>query len=138
VESYGLCDVARLTGVSVSTLRREVRAGDRDAFRAGRTWRFTWRQLAFVAFNVWSLAEIHEALGADACAVLPPLLALRTVTVRLPEYIIRALETDAADRHISLDHYLYGELVDFAGTACDRLAQRIPGYRRAYFYPGEG
>jgi hypothetical protein len=34
-------------------------------------------------------------LGDDAAGVLPPLLALRAVTVCLPEYILRSLETRA-------------------------------------------
>jgi len=135
--SYDLCEVARLTGVSASRLQREVRAGDRDACRNGRAWRFTWRQVAILALESWTLAEIQGALGADAARVLPPLLALRPVTVRLPEYVLRALETCAADRGTTLDHYLYGELIDFAGSMSDHLGHRIPGYRRAYFYPDQ-
>lgn len=134
-ESYDLREAARLTGMTIAQLRREVRAG-RDASEIGRTLRFTWRQLAFIALDRWTLAEIHEALGADAATVLPPLLALRTVTVRLPEYVIRALETIAGDDGTTLDACLYGELVDFAGANCSRLARRIPGYRSAYLYPG--
>src|SRR5688572_252085 len=84
----------------------------------------------------WSLAEIHEALGDDAVAILPPLLTLRVVTVRLPEYVLRALETIASDAGKSLDDCLYGELTDFAGSVSTRVADRIPGYRRAYLFPG--
>jgi len=55
--------------------------------------------------------------------------------MQLPEYILRALETCAADRGTTLDHYLHWELIDFAGSMADRLGHRIPGYRQAYFYP---
>ena len=134
-ESYDLREAARLTGMSVAKLRREVKAG-RDASKIDGALRFTWRQLAFIALDCWTLAEIHEALGADSAKVLPPLLALRKVTVRLPEYVLRALETIARDAGMTLDECLYGELLDFAGANCSRLARRIPGYRSAYFFPG--
>lgn len=134
-ETYDLREAARITGMTVAKLRREVRAG-RDATEIDGALRFTWRQLAFIALDRWTLAEIHEALGADAAKVLPPLLALRTVTVRLPEYVVRALETVASDDGTTLDACLYGELIDFAGAMCSRFTRRIPGYRSAYFFPG--
>lgn len=137
LESYGLADVARLTGVPAGKLRREVRLGYRDAVKAGREWRFTWRQLAFVAFDVWTLAEIDCALGPDAARVLPPLLRLRAVTFRLPEFIIRALETIAGEEQMTLDAALHGELIDFAGTMAGRMDRIAPGYREAYFFPGQ-
>jgi hypothetical protein len=118
-------------------LRREVRLGYRDAVKVGREWRFAWRQLAFVAFDVWTLAEIYAALGPDACRVLPPLLALRAVTVRLPEYIVRTLEAVASDQRTTLDAALHGELVELAGTHLTRLGGTIPGYREAYFFPSQ-
>ena len=112
-ESYCLPDAARLTETPVRGLRREVAANRRDAAKVAGKWRFTWRQVAYLAMERWTLAEIHDALGADAEAVLPPLLALRTVTVRLPEYVIQGLETAASDKGAALDDYLYGELIDF-------------------------
>src|SRR6266852_5060864 len=96
-ESYALREVARLTDTPVRKLRREVAAGLRDAEKKRGQWRFLWRQAVYVAMERWTLAEIHDALGSDAAVVLPPLLALRAVTVRLPEYIVRALETIAAE-----------------------------------------
>ncbi len=137
VESYSVREAAEIAGVPVSTLRREIRAGDRDAIRSGRFWRLAWRQVAYVALDVWTLAEIHDALGVDAASVLPPLLALRTVTVCLPEYIVRALETTAAENGITLDERLKYELIDFAGTMAEQMEAVAPGYRRAYFYPGQ-
>jgi hypothetical protein len=137
LESYGLPAVARLTGIPPGKLRREVRLGYRDAVKVGREWRFAWRQLAFVAFDVWTLAEIHAALGPDACRVLPPLLALRAVTVTLPEYIVLALESIAAEDRTTVDAALGSELVELAGTHLTWLGGTIPGYREAYFFPGQ-
>src|SRR5256885_14227094 len=92
IESYDLAEVACLTGVSLRKLRRDVANGSSDAVKVRGVWRFTWRQAVYVAMERWTLAEIQEALGADAPAVLPPLLALRPVTLHLPEYLLRALE----------------------------------------------
>jgi hypothetical protein len=135
-ESYELREVARLTDIPVRALRRDVAAGLRDAEKVGGVWRFAWRQAAYVALERWTLAEIEDALGSDAATVLPPLLALRTVTVRLPEFIVRALEAVAADERTTLDATLHGELIDFAGSHLTRLQATIPGYRRAYLFPG--
>jgi len=137
-ESYTLCEVARLTGTPARTLRREVARGGHDATKVRREWRFLWRQAVYVAMERWTLAEIQDALGDAAAGVLPPLLALRTVTFRLPEYVVLALESIAANDGTTVDHALYGELIDFAGTHLTRLDGSIPGYRRAYLYPGPG
>jgi hypothetical protein len=135
LESYPLREVARLTGIPPGTLRREVAANRRDALKVHGRWCFTWRQLAFIAFHRWTLTQVHEALGDDAATVLPPLLALRTVTVQLPEYVLRALATLAVDESKTLDDYLYAELIDFAGAVRPLMGDRIDGYRRAYLSP---
>jgi hypothetical protein len=134
-ESYGLPEVARLTGTPLRKLRREVAGNYRDGQKVGGFWRLTWRQAVDVALEAWTLAEIHDALGCDARAVLPPLLALRSVTVRLPEFILRALERIAAESNTTLDHALHGELIDFAGTMAGRMDRIAPGYRAAYLFP---
>lgn len=135
--SYRLSVAARLLGITRGRLEREARADQEDAYRVNGRWRFTWRQVAYLAFRQWSLAEIHEALGCDAATVLPPLLAMRTISVRLPEYLVRAIELSAASDDTTVDDWLHHELVDFAGTVADHLERAIPGFRRAYFFPGE-
>jgi hypothetical protein len=79
---------------------------------------------------------VLDALGSDAANVLPPLLTLRTVTLRLPAYVVLALETIAAEDRMTLDDALHGELIDFAGTVADRMEAIHPGFQRAYLYPG--
>jgi hypothetical protein len=135
-DSYALREVATLTDTPVRTLRREVAAGLRDAEKVRGLWRFLWRQAAYVAMDRWTLAEIQDALGSDAPAVMPPLRALRAVTVRLPEYIVRALEAVAAQDGTTLDAALGFELIDFAGAHLTQLETTIPGYRQAYLFPG--
>jgi hypothetical protein len=135
-ESYDLAEVARLTGTDARALRREVALGTRDASKVRGRWRFLWRQAAYVAMDRWTLAEIQDALGSDAAGVLPPLLALRTVIVRLPEYIVRAFEVIAAESRTTVDAALGSELIEFAGAHLTELQATIPGYRRAYMFPG--
>lgn len=77
-----------------------------------------------------------DALGADAATALPPLLTLRSVTLRLPEYIVRALETVAAEDRTTVDAFLSYELIEFAGTVVDHMETVHPGFRRAYLFPG--
>jgi len=135
-ETYDVADAAWLGRMSVRVLRRDLDAGNRDGVRCGDSWRLNWQQVALLIFERWSLADIHEALGEDAPKVLPSLLSLRTVSIRLPEFIVRALELIAREDRTTLDHVLHNELIDFAGTAADRYGRRIRGYREAYFYPG--
>ncbi|MEK6373408.1 MAG: hypothetical protein AABO58_12010 [Acidobacteriota bacterium] len=135
-ESYGLGEAARLLGMSPAALKREAEEDRAEEYRSGRVWRFTWRQVACIALRRWTLAEIQDTLGEDAATALPPLLALRSVTVRLPEYILRTLETLATAERTTLDAYLYRELVEFAGTWAEEMEAVHPGFRRAYFYPG--
>ena len=135
--SYRLSEAARILGMTRGRLEREAEADDRNAYRINGRWRFTWRQVVYLALRQWSLAEIHEALGLDATPVLPPLLGLRAVTVRLPEYLVRAIEFSAAADDVTIDDWLHHELTEFAGTVIDHMERMIPGYRRAYFFPGQ-
>jgi hypothetical protein len=136
-ESYRLSEAARVLGMSASTLRREAERDQREAYRRNGAWRFSWRQVAYGALRRWSLAEIHDALGAEAATILPPLLSLRALTIRLPEYLVRAIELSAASDETTVDDWLHHELVDFAGTVVDRMETIVPGFRRAYLYPGQ-
>jgi len=135
--SYRLSEAARLLSMTRGRLEREARADHEAAYRVNGRWRFTWRQLAYLAFRRWSLCDIHEALGIDAVAVLPPLLSLRTISIRLPEYLVQAIEHSAVSDDTTVDNWLHHELVDFAGTVVDRMENVIPGYRRAYLFPGQ-
>jgi hypothetical protein len=135
--SYRLSEAGRLLSMTRKQLEREAKADHEEAYRSNGRWRFTWRQVAYLAFRRWSLSEMHAALGVDAARVLPPLLALRSVTVRLPEYLVQALETMAAEDATTVDDWLHQEFVDFAGAVADRMERVVPGFRGAYLFPGE-
>jgi hypothetical protein len=136
-ESYTLSSAARLLGVSPGTLRREAEADDPQAYWSNGSWQFSWRQVAYIALRRWSLRQMHEALGTDAATVLPPLLTLQPLTVHLPAYLVRAMEHSAHAEQTSIDDWLYQELIDFAGTVASRMDRVIPGFRRAYLFPGQ-
>jgi hypothetical protein len=135
-ESYTLANAARLLGVASSTVRREAEADDREAYRANGAWRFSWRQLAHLALRRWSLAQLHDALGSDATDVLPPLLTLQPLTVELPAYLVRAIEQAATEEQTSIDDWLHLELIDFASGMVHRMERILPGFQRAYLFPG--
>jgi len=135
-ESYSLAEGSRLLGISPGKLKREAAFDIYEEYRRDGRWCFTWRQLELIAFRWWALEEIVDALGSDAATALPPLLSLRSVTLRLPEYIVLALETVAAEDRTTIDAYLSDELLEFAGTVADRMEAVHPGFRRAHFYPG--
>lgn len=136
VESYRLAEGARLLEISPATLKREAEDDRREEYRLGDQWRFSWRQLACIALRRWTLADVQDALGGDSEAVLPPLLALRTVTVRLPTFIVCALETTASGSGTTLDACLHQELMDFAGVWAEEMEATHPGFRRAFLFPG--
>ncbi len=136
-ESYTLAQAARALGVSANTVRREAELDDRDAYQANGSWRFSWRQVAYLALRRWTVSQVYKALGPDADTVLPPLLAPQPVTVRLPAYLVRAIEHAAGDEALSVDDWLHLELVDFASGVVHRMERVLPGFRRAYLFPGQ-
>jgi hypothetical protein len=136
-DAYNLTEAASIVGISRSTLVRDAEDDQREAYRADGRWRFSWRQVAFLALRRWTFAELHRALGTDAAEVLPPLLARERVSLCLPAYLVRAMTTAAARDRISLDEWLRLELVDFAGTVVDEMEELHPGFRRSYLFPGQ-
>jgi hypothetical protein len=136
-DSYRLHEAARIIGISTRVLQREAERDQRDAYRSNGAWRFTWRQVAFIAMRRWTFAEIHKALGDEALTVLPPLFSPQTLTVQLPAYLVRAIETTALEDKVTVDEWLRLELIDFAGTVAEQMEARHPGFRWAYFFPGD-
>jgi hypothetical protein len=68
--------------------------------------------------------ETDSHTSGEAAAVAP----LRAVRIRLPEYILRALETVAAEDGMTFDAALHGELIDFAGTMAGRIEKKVPAF----------
>jgi hypothetical protein len=135
-DSYSLAEGARLLGISPGTLIREAAYDRCEEYREAGRWCFRWRQLACIALRRWTLAEVHEALGTDAATALPPLLTLRTVTLRLPAFIVCTLETIASRNGTTPDACLHQELMELAGVWAKEMEAVHPGFRRAYLFPG--
>jgi len=135
-DAYSLNEAASIVGISRSTLVREADGDQREAYRVNGAWRFTWRQVAFIALRRWTLAEMFEALGDSASRALPALLSFREITIQLPEFLLTAMEVDAAASGVTVDEWLRQELTDFAGTVVRKMETQCPGYRRAYLFPG--
>src|ERR1044071_7476175 len=64
-DSYSLREAALIVGISVRALQREAEDDQREAYRTGDAWSFSWRQVAFIAMRRWTLAEIHGALRSE-------------------------------------------------------------------------
>lgn len=135
-ESYSVSEAANIVGISPRALRREAECDQREAYVVNGAWQFTWRQVAFIAMRRWTLVEIHAALGEDAETILPPLLALETLTVRLPAFLTRAMKSAADQEALPIDDWLRLELIDYAGTVVDEMETIHPGFRQAYLFPG--
>jgi hypothetical protein len=54
--------------------------------------------------------------------------------VRLPAFIVCALETVANRDRTTLDACLHRELMDLAGLWAEEMEATHPGYRRAYLF----
>jgi hypothetical protein len=76
---------------------------------------------------------VQDALGSDAEVVPPPLLALRTATVRLPAFIVCTLETIASRNGATPDTCLHQELMELWA---EEIKTTHPGFHRAFLFPG--
>lgn len=135
-DAYSLAETASIVGISRSTLVREADEDQREAYRVDGAWRFTWRQVAFIALRRWTLAEVFDALGDSASCALPALLSFQEITIQLPQFLVTAVDVDAAANGVTVDEWLRQELTDFAGTVVQKMEAQCPGFRRAYLFPG--
>jgi hypothetical protein len=97
----------------------------------------TWNDLASAALLRWNVMQVHEALGAEANRVLPRLLRpVEMKSLRLPEYLVRLLETLAQDEGVSLDEYVFTMLMDLESYADpDEMERLLPGFKEAIQFP---
>jgi hypothetical protein len=98
----------------------------------------SWEELASAATVRWTVMEIHDALGDEANRVLPRLLRpVELKSLRLPEYLVRLLESLATNEGVSVEEYLYTAMLDLevAGDP-DPLESLLPGFKEAMRFPG--
>lgn len=60
---------------------------------------------------------------------------LCSVTVQLPEYLVRAIELDATTGGTTMDDWFYRELADFAGTVASGWSGQFLGIGARIFTP---
>lgn len=96
-----------------------------------------WNELASAAMLRWSVMQIHDALGKEANATLPRLLRpIELKGVRLPEYLIRLLETFAQHAGVSVEAYLCTILLALEAEANpEEMEQLLPGFIEAVRFP---
>lgn len=143
---YTTREVARLLRMTLGDFLAWIDTGVLDVERRKRRKQLggrrhalvTWSELASAAMLRWSIMEIHDALGKDANATLPRLLRpVELKGVRLPEYLIRLLQTFAQREGVSVEAYLYTVLLALEAEASSReMEQLLPGFIEAVRFPG--
>jgi hypothetical protein len=139
--SYSPKEAGRVLGLP----RKEVVAMI-DAHEVEAVTRVThslpWLSVAELALDHCTIADLIEALGKDAPAVIPALLYPSTpLHVTLPLYLSKLLQHLAATAETSVDAYLAMILRDIAEELNPARAQRaeeaIPGFEAALAFPDE-
>lgn len=97
----------------------------------------SWNELASAAMLRWTVMQIHDALGRDAHGAIPRLLhPVELKGVRLPEYLIRLLETLAQNAGVTVEAYVYTALLSLETTTSTAEAERlVPGFTEAIRFP---
>ncbi|HKR64261.1 MAG TPA: hypothetical protein VJZ00_11070 [Thermoanaerobaculia bacterium] len=132
--TYSLDDAASLLGWTTEELAAELSSQfvtDRDEWLVRPIPSFA---IAVLAFADWSYEAIERALGTDA-SLLPPLVRLKTLTVRLPAYQIAALEAAASREQTTVSDILARELVELTTAEAPELQQTLDGFREAFHWP---
>ena len=100
----------------------------------------SWEELASAATVRWTVMQIHDALGSDANGVLPHLLRpIELKSLRLPEYLVRLLESLATNEGVSVEEYLYTSMLQLEVAADPgTLESLLPGFTEAMRFPDAG
>jgi hypothetical protein len=135
--SYTLAEAANLLGIDEHALMGEVDSGDVAASEEGKS-HLPWKEVAYLALRTWPLKMIFEALGPDWSSQIPELLRPTTITTTLPSYQTRMLEVLAGYHQLDVSTFLQLHLLDLASAESRLLAERIPGFLSALYFPFGG
>ena len=84
----------------------------------------------------WTVMQIHDALGEAGSWALPRLLRPVELSVRVPDYQVRLLETLAQDAGKSVEEYVYTVFLGLETTvSADETEKILPGFRDAIRFP---
>ena len=85
--------------------------------------------------HVWPIDAIEEALGTEAALILPAGVRTCRFTVRLPRYVVAALQCLAEENGESAGALLTRELHGLAYAHRERLGASIAGFAEAVNWP---
>lgn len=122
-------------GCSVAEIKIAIAAGDVETSETCRGERLPLHEVATLARSRWQTAAIEAALGADASAILPPVLWTRPISLRLSRYQVQTLDYFAAKEGVSVDAIAARAFDDFIAANADELAEVIEDYRVAIDWP---
>jgi hypothetical protein len=134
-DSYSTNDAARLLAVRHLQLLQRIESGDWEAKPDGTGgYRLTFAQLAYAAFDVWTLDMIYDAMGESEA--FPALLKPTEITLRLPEYQIVAINHLASRASRDVNEFMWRALLDIVCAApVEDIERVVPGFKVALHYP---
>jgi hypothetical protein len=128
-------EAARLLDMPDETMQAMLEQGEVEAVRTCSGPVVAVHELAEQALNLWDVSTIEEALGKDASLILPAGVRTRKFTVRLPRYVIAAVEHIAELNGESAELLLTRHLRDLALEHKDCLTKTVPGFSEAIEWP---
>ena len=128
-------EAARLIDMPDETMEAMIEQGEIEAVRTCSGPMIAVHELAEQALQLWELSTIEEALGRDAALILPAGVRTRKFTVRLPRFVIAAVEHIAELNGETAELLLTRLLRDLAFDHKDCLTETVPGFAEAIDWP---
>lgn len=134
-DSYSTNDAARLLAIRHLQLLQRIESGEWEAKPDGTGgYRLTFAQLAYAAFDVWTLDEIYEAMGESEA--FPSLLKPTALTLRLPEYQVLAINHLAHRASLDVNEFMWRALLDLICSGpVEDIERAVPGFKVALHFP---
>jgi hypothetical protein len=131
-------EAARLLDMPDETMQAMVEQGEIETVDTCSGPMIAVHELAEQALLLWGVSSIEEALGKDASLILPAGVRTRKFTVRLPRYVVAAVEHIAQLNDETSELLLTRELRGWAFDHKDCLTETIPGFAEALDWPANG
>ena len=126
-----LPEVAALLGTSIPTFRAMLR----DEGTLPPDGPIPWTEAASYVFDAWPRAQLMDALGPDAASIFPRDFHLARVDWRIPIFILRAMEHQAAASARGVADYVADLLYNEIQPATLGAFRDDSEFLRAFHYP---
>jgi len=133
--SFPLMPAAKLLGMTLKQLHRELETGAIVAVSTRLGRRVTREEMIAAAMRTWEQCVVEEALGDDAATLLPEAIRLVELRARVPRYQRDMLRYLAEKDGTSVDEVLTRELEGVAGSYSEELATAVAGFELALGWP---